>query len=331
MQWDIGLEIGQTGVRLATREKGVSLLSPAWGATRGEQILAVGDEAQAMLGRTIPGVELSRPVYSGALYDVRLAGQWIARLIGPFVSRTVHPRVVLADSGFFPHSELELLTGAVISAGAESCGLIHTDLISALGAGVDVLSPAGTLCLRLGAGTLSASIISFGRIVRAERRAVGAEQIDLDIIRLVREKLGLSVGFAQAEDLKRTLASALYAREIDSEAAGLDLVTGFPGTRTVTAAQVKEAVDPVADSLCGAAQNILGQAPDELCADLLVNGAVLTGGGALISGLDQLLAQKLSLPCRAAKNPLLSSALGMEKLLRSEELSELVEEARAAL
>ena len=323
MQWDIGLEIGQTGVRLITREKGVSLVSPSWGAMREDQIIAVGDGAAAMVGRTIPGVSLSRPVAAGTLSDVRLAGQWITRMIAPFVSRTVHPAVLLCDTGFFPRSERELLAGAVMETGAGACGFVQSDLLSALGAGLDVMRPEGTLCLRLGAGTMSACILSYGRIVRSERRTVGAEQIDRDIIRLVREKLGLSIGAAQAEDLKRTLACALYAREISCDATGLVLSTGFPGTRTVTAAQVKEAVDPVAESLCGLAQNVLGTAPDELCADLLETGALLTGGGALISGLDQMLEQALKLPCRAAKNPLLSSALGMEKLLRSEVLSEL--------
>ncbi|MDY2793211.1 MAG: rod shape-determining protein [Eubacteriales bacterium] len=327
MQWDIGLEIGQTGVRLCTRERGETLVSPAWGASRKGETIALGDEALSMRGRTLKGVSVGRPVENGSVADPRLLGGWIARILGPLLSasRLSKPSVALVDSGFFRRSELDLMRAAVTELGASRCGFIQADLLAAIGSGVDVADPKGTLVVRVGAGTMSAFIVSYGRIVRCVRRTQGAEEIDRGIVRLLREECGLGVGLEQAEALKKALSARLTDRGETACVAGLDLTSGFPVRREVSAGLIKRAVDPISDAAVRMTLEVLGQAPDELCADLLDSGIVLTGGGARIGGLDALLHEQCALRCRVADAPEEASYHAMARVLRDEQLSELIE------
>ena len=297
MQWDIGLEIGQTGVRLCTRERGETLVSPAWGASRKGETIALGDEALSMRGRTLKGVSVGRPVENGSVADPRLLGGWIARILGPLLSasRLSKPSVALVDSGFFRRSELDLMRAAVTELGASRCGFIQADLLAAIGSGVDVADPKGTLVVRVGAGTMSAFIVSYGRIVRCVRRTQGAEEIDRGIVRLLREECGLGVGLEQVEALKKALSARLTDRGETACVTGLNLTCGFPVRREVSAGLIKRAVDPISDAAVRMTLEVLGQAPDELCADLLDSGIVLTGGGARIGGLDALLHEQCAL------------------------------------
>lgn len=327
MQWDIGLEIGQTGVRLCTRERGEALSSPAWGAVRAGETIALGDEAMHMRGRTLRDVRVARPVEAGSVQDMRLMGGWLAQTLGPLLSasRLSRPAVALVDSGFFRKSELDLMRAAALELGAARCGFVQADLLAAIGSGVDVTDPRGVLVVRVGAGTMSALIISYGRIVRCARCTQGTEEIDRGIVRLLREECALGVGLEQAEALKKALCARLGERAETAPVAGLDLATGFPTRREVSAGLIKRAVDPLCDTALRLMLDVLGQAPDELCADLLDSGIVLTGGGAHIDGLDALLSEQSGLKCRVAETPEAASWHGMARLLRDELLSELIE------
>lgn len=327
MQWDIGLEIGQTGVRLCTRERGEALASPAWGAVRAGETIALGDEAMRMRGRTLRGVTVARPVEAGSVQDMRLMGGWLAQTLGPLLSasRLSRPAVALADSGFFRKSELDLMRAAALELGAARCGFVQADLLAAIGSGVDVTDPRGVLVVRVGAGTMSALIVSYGRIVRCARCTQGTEEIDRGIVRLLREECSLGVGLEQAEALKKSLCARLGERAETAPVTGLDLTTGFPTCREVSASLIRRAVDPLCDAALRLTLDVLGQAPDELCADLLDSGIVLTGGGAHIYGLDALLSEQSGLKCRVAESPENASWHGLACLLRDEQLSELIE------
>ena len=185
----------------------------------------------------------------------------------------------------------------------------------------------GTLVVRVGAGTMSAFIVSYGRIVRCIRRTQGAEQIDEAIVRLLREECGLGVGLEQAEALKKSLSGRLGERSEVASVVGLDRTTGFPVRREVSAGLVRRAFDPLSDAIVCMALEVLGQAPDELCADLLDSGIVLTGGGAHIAGLDALLREQCGLKCRAADSPENASSRALARVLRDEQLSELIDQA----
>lgn len=316
MQWDIGLDFGETGVRLTTRQKGVALCSPSWGALRGGEIIAIGDAALAMLGRNPKGVELAKPVSSGMIDNPRLAAQWISRMIEPFVSagRLVRPRVILSDTGMFRQSEKELLAAAALESGAQTVSWAEAELLTAAGAGMDVAHPRGGMIACVGAGVMSACLISYGRIVHAERLPWGGMRIDHDIIHQVRSQAALAVGPRTAEEIKLALASGLPGRDMKMTAVGLDLKGGFPCEREITSAMIDPAVTPLVDALATLISCCAEHAPEELSADLSDTGVTLAGGGALLSGLDEALRQRTGLACRVCDAPELALPRGFNAL-----------------
>ncbi len=323
MQWDIGLDFGETGVRLATRQKGVALCSPSWGAIRGDEVIAIGDAALEMLGRNPRGVTVDQPVSSGSIKNPRLAAQWVARMIEPFVSagRIVRPNIVFSDTGLLNRSEKEMLAQAALESGAQSVGWAQADILAALGAGVEVMKPKGKMVVGIGAGVMSASLISYGRIVHTERLPWGIGRVDREIIHQVRSQAALSVGPRTAEEIKLSLASALPHRDMKMQACGLDLKGGFPAEKEITSQMVRPAVDPLIDALATLILCCAEQAPEEMSADLTDEGVILTGGGALLSGVAETLAARTGLSCRACETPELAVVSGMAALLKDQELA----------
>ena len=326
MHWELGLDFGETGVRLATFKRGVALCSPSWGALRGDELIAIGDEALKMLGRNPRGVSVEKPVTSGLLSQPRLAAQWMTQLIGPFIpaGRLSRPSVALVDTGFFKLSEKEMLIAAAMEAGAQAVGWVDHAIASAVGADMPVMNPKGRMVVCVGAGVMSASLISYGRIVHTERVPWGAARIDHDIIHQVRSQAALSIGPRTAEEVKLSLASALPGGDTKMQVVGLDLKGGFPSEKEVTTQMVRPAVEPLVDALANLMLCCAGNAPEELSADLYDEGAVLTGGGAMLSGLDEILKKKTGLPVRVSETPELATVKGLAKILADAALSELV-------
>lgn len=326
MQWDIGLDFGETGVRLATQKKGVALCSPSWGALRGDDLIAIGDEAFRMLGRNPRGVSVVKPVTSGLLSQPRLAAQWMTQLIGPFVTagRLSRPSVVLTDTGFFKLSEKEILVSAAIEAGAQAVGWIDHAVASAIGAEMPVMNPKGRMGVCVGAGVMSANLISYGRLVHTERLPWGATQIDHDIIHQVRSQAALSIGPRTAEEVKLSLASALPTGDTRMQVVGLDLRGGFPAEKEITTQMIRPAVEPLVDALANLILCCAGHASEEMSADLYDEGVTLTGGGALLSGLADMLKKKTGLPVSVSETPELATIKGLAKILSDASLSELI-------
>lgn len=327
MQWDIGIEMGETGVRLATREKGVVLTSPSLGAARDDKVIAMGDEARAMVGRTPRSIVLSRPVHAGALSDARLAAQWLTRLMEPFTSSSkIHkPNVLFADTGLFKPSEWELLRNALMELGAAQIGRVRMELLSGLGADLPVHRPEGQLIVGAGAGILFASLIAFGRVVETRCLPYGFSRIDEELAVLLRRECGLAAGERTCEELKLALCSALPARDIHSPAVGLNMRTGFPDEADVSAELAHSACEPIVQALITLIQSVISLAPDELCADLLENGVTLTGGGARLSGLDKRISEACALPCHVCDAPERAAINGMARLLASPELIDIIQ------
>ena len=325
MQWDIALELGENTVRLATRENGLAFTAPSLGATRGDRLMAIGEDALEMLGRVPAGVRVARPLENGRICDPKLAAQWLARLLEPFTAgpKLARPSVVFMENGFMSRGEMELLASAALDLGAGECGLLSSDIAAAAGAGLDIRRGEGFALADVGAGRISVSLISYGRIARARRIPYGMNRVDEDIVRLVRARAALLIGPRTAEDVKLVLASALPAREVTSDVTGLDMATGFPGTREISALLVREAVEPIVDALALAIQETVQDAPDELSADLLRSGVILTGGGALLSGLDRVLASRCGLSCHIPETPGLCTGKGMARILQDPVLSDL--------
>jgi len=326
MQWDIGVDLGETGVRLATQKKGVALCSPSWGAFRGDELLAVGDSALQMLGRNPRGVSVEKPVSSGMLSQPRLAAQWMTLMLEPFIpaGRLSRPSVVLTDTGFYKLSEREMLAASSMEAGAQAVGWIDHALASAIGAEMPVMLPKGRMAVCVGAGVMSASIISYGRIVHTERLPWGAARIDHDIIHQARSQAALAIGERTAEEIKLSIASALPGRDLKMQVIGLDLKGGFPAEKEITSAIVEPAVQPLVDALATLILCCAERAPEELSADLFDEGVTLTGGGALLSGLDEALKKKTGLPVSVCETPELATVKGLAKILSDAALSDLI-------
>lgn len=326
MQWDIGLDFGETGVRLATRQKGVVLCSPSWGAIRDGEVIAIGEAALDMLGRNPRGVTVEQPVSSGMIRNPRLAGQWIAQMVEPFIgaSRLVRPNLVLSDTGLYKQSEKELLVQAALESGAQSVGWAEADILTAIGAGCPVMKPKGRMIVSVGAGVLSACLVSYGRIVHAERLPWGAARIDHDIIHQVRSQAALAIGPRTAEQIKLGLASALPTADVTMTAVGLDLKGGFPAEKEISSAMVRPAVEPLVSALITLIQCCAERAPEELSADLYDEGVTLAGGGAMLSGLDHVLSERTGLTCTQAETPELATVQGLARLLADHNLSDLV-------
>ena len=324
MLWDIAIEWGCGAVRMATREHGLAFAAPSLGAMRDGKLIAIGEDALDMWGRELPGIELVRPVSRGVISDPRLLGQWLTRLLTPFTggTRVTRPSVVFLDNGFMRQSERETIVSAATGIGAGRCGFLTAELAAAAGAGLDLRRPEGVAVADVGAETLSVAVIALGRVAAAARADVGMETVNADIIRLVRQREGLAIGPRTAEELKLALASALPVREITARAAGLDMVTGFPGERVVGAECVAEATNAVLGELTRAAATVLQAAGEELAADLCETGLTLTGGGALLSGLDAFMNQQTGLKCAVAETPSLCVGQGMARILRDEALSD---------
>lgn len=326
MQWDIGLDFGETGVRLATQKNGVALCSPSWGAFRGDELIAIGDAALDMLGRNPRGVTVAKPITSGMLSQPRLAAQWMSVMIEPFIpaGRLSRPSLLLTDTGFYKLSEREMLISAAVEAGAQAVGWIDHALASAIGADMPVMKPKGRMVVCVGAGVLSASLISYGHIVHAERLPWGAGRIDHDIIHQVRSQAALAIGERTAEEVKLSIASAVPGRNMKMLTVGLDLKGGFPAEKEITSAMVEPAVAPLTDALATLILCCAERAPEELSADLFDEGVTLTGGGALLSGLDEALKKKTGLPVSACETPELATVKGLAKILSDISLSDLV-------
>lgn len=326
MLWDIAIEFGETAVRMATRDKGLAFAAPSWGAMQADKLIAIGDEAQEMLGRTPPGIRLTRPFEHGSIADARLTAQWLTRLLEPFttMAKVNRPLVVFLDGGRLLPAEREVLLHTAHELGAGQCAFLDAAAAAAAGAGLDVTRPEGIALLDVGAGHMSASLLSRGSVVAARRLDYGFDRMNDEIIHLVRAETGLLIGHRAAEEMKLVLASALPVREVQATAVGLDMKTGFPGERSITAVQIKKAVSPLVDALSLIVNELIAGAPEELSADLDKNGLILTGGGALLSGLDTVLDEMCALPCHRPETPGLCTFKGMARILQDKRLSELL-------
>jgi rod shape-determining protein MreB len=326
LRWDIALDIGESGVRMATRDKGIVLNAFSLAAFRGGSVIAIGEEAVEMLGRAPSNVRFSQPMSNGRVVDSQLVRLWVKYALSGFSGKLRRPNVALAITESMPENDLLILSTAVIEADTAQCGFISAGMAAALGASLNILDPAGTLLLYIGAGIISASVISFGRIVVSRVLPYGLSRVDADIIDIARERLALRIGPRTAEDLKIHLGSAIAGLESSQDAAGINMETGFPAVKPVSAQLIRAALLALGRSIAALVLSVVERAPGELAVDIIESGITLTGGGAQLFGMDQLLTDLTGLKCRVAPNPSLCVINGAYKALGMGEHSQLVAE-----
>jgi rod shape-determining protein MreB and related proteins len=316
----IGIDLGTVNVIVYVRGKGLVLNEPSVVAISltDERILAIGDEAYAMLGRAPETIEVSRPMRDGVIADYRVTEAMLRYFIGKICNRFERrPEVMISVPVGVTSVESRAVRDAAMQAGARVAYLIPEPLAAALGADMPIGTPSGNMIVNIGGGAAEAAVISlFGIVVSSSVRMAG-NRLDEAISSYVRRKYNVMIGDHTAEQIKLAIGSALpLEEELSMEVRGRDQVAGLPRTIRVTSGEITDAIAEPLDSIAATARAVLEKTPPELVSDIIDRGMVMTGGGSLLRNIDRYLTEETSIPCHVAENAMLCTSLGAGKALR---------------
>lgn len=329
---DLGIDLGTANTLVHVRNKGIVLREPSVVAIqRGTgNVLAVGEEAKRMIGRTPGNIVAIRPLKDGVIADFDVTQSMLRYFIEKSISKgfLIRPRVVVGVPSGVTAVEARAVREAAFQAGAKEAYLIEEPMAAAIGAGLPVYEPTGNMIVDIGGGTTEVAVISLGGIVTSRSIRIGGDEMDEAIAQYIKRMYNLMIGERTAEEIKIELGAAFFGdTEEDQErknrtyaVRGRDLVTGLPKTVEVTATEIQEALaEPVA-AILEAIKVCLERTPPELAADLMDRGIVLAGGGSLLWGLDRLVSQETGMPVYMAEDPLTAVAIGTGKVLENIEV-----------
>ncbi len=317
---DIGIDLGTANTLVYVKGKGIVLLEPSVVAidAASRRVLAVGDEAKRMLGRTPGNITAIRPMKDGVIADFDITEAMLRYFIKKVQnnSKMIPPRVVVAIPSGITEVEKRAVKESAIHAGAREVLLLEEPMASAIGVGLPVEEPAANMIVDIGGGTTEVAIISLAGIVFSKSIRVAGDELDLAIINYMKRAYNLLIGERTAEEIKIKLGSAYpLDDEITLEVKGRDSVAGLPKTIHITSQEIREALADTVASIVDAVRNALERCPPELSADLVDRGFVLAGGGALLRGIDRLLSERTGLPVIIADDPLSAVANGTGAVL----------------
>lgn len=312
---DIGIDLGTANTLVYVRDKGVVLREPSVVAVQAgtNHVLAVGNEAKRMLGRTPGNIVAIRPLKDGVIADFEVTEAMLRYFIQKVHNRRnmVSPRVVVAVPSGITEVEKRAVKDSVTHAGAREVYLIEEPMASAIGVGLPVQEPAGNMIIDIGGGTTEVAIISLAGIVFSRSVRVAGDELDEALVQYMKRVYNLMIGERTAEEIKINIGSAYpLEKETSMEVKGRDLVAGLPKTLTITSQEVREAIQEPVNTIVETVRYTLERCPPELSADLVDRGIVLAGGGALLRGLDKLLAEETGLPVHVADDPLSAVVMG---------------------
>lgn len=319
---DIGLDLGTANVLVYVRGKGIVLQEPSVVAVERDsgRVIAVGSEARRMLGRTPGNIVAIRPLRDGVIADYTVTEKMLRYFIGKAdggQKLLFRPRVMVCIPSAVTGVEVRAVRQAAIQAGAKTAHLIEEPFAAALGAGLDVFQPSGSMVVDIGGGTTDVAVISLGGIVCSNSLRIGGDKLDEAIVKYIRKEYGLVIGERTAEELKIGIGSAFPAgtEEQSMEIKGRDMVSGLPKAIMVNRRQVHEAIKEPLDLVVGGVKDVLERTSPELAADVINKGIIMTGGGVLLHGIDQLISKETGLPVYIAEDPLSCVARGTGKAL----------------
>lgn len=321
----IGIDLGTVNVLVYVRGKGIVLQEPSVVAisVRDNRIVAVGKDAAEMIGRVPESIEVARPVRDGVIADYVVTEAMLRHFIRRVVGRNplLRPQIMMSTPKGVTSVERRAVYDAAIQAGAKEAYLIPEPLAAALGAGLPIHTPTGNMVVDIGGGTSEAAVVSMYDIVVWSSVRVGGIRIDQAIINYIRKKYNLIIGEQTAEEIKIQIGSALPLQDpLSLEVRGRDQVAGLPKTIVVTSDEVTEAIGEPLNAIVGAVRQTLEKTPPELAADIIDRGIVLTGGGAQLRNVDQLLIRETGVPCFVAENPIACVAVGAGRALENLEV-----------
>lgn len=326
---DIGIDLGTASVLVYIKGKGIVLREPSVVAIdkSSNKLLAVGEEARRMLGRTPGNIVAIRPLRDGVIsdYDIteRMLKYFINKICGGKVFRLFKPRIMVCVPSGVTEVERRAVIDAAMQAGARRTYLIEEPIAAAIGAGIDITKACGSMVVDIGGGTTDIAVISLGGTVVSSSIKVAGDKFDEAIVRYMRKKHNIMIGERTAEELKINIGT-VYPRvqDVAMDVRGRNLISGLPKTISVTSAEMMEALEEPISSIIEAVHSVLEKTPPELAADISDRGIVLTGGGSLVYGLDKLLQEKTGINVIIADDAISCVALGTGEALNDIEVIE---------
>lgn len=317
---DIGIDLGTASILVYIKGKGVVLKEPSVVAFDRDtnKIKAIGEEARLMLGRTPGNIVAVRPLRQGVISDYTVTEKMIKYFIQKAMGKKSFrkPRISVCVPSGVTEVEKKAVEDATYAAGARDVSIIEEPVAAAIGAGIDIYRPCGNMIVDIGGGTSDIAVISLGGPVVSASIKVAGDDFDEAIVRFMRKKHNLLIGERTAEEIKIKIGTCFRRPEnITLDIRGRNLVTGLPKTVTVTSDETEEALREPASQICEAVHSVLERTPPELAADIADRGIVLTGGGALLHGLEELLEEKTGITTMTAEDPLRAVAIGTGKYI----------------
>ena len=311
----VGIDLGTFSILIYVKGKGIVLQEPSVVAIsqKDDRIVAIGQEALAMLGRVPEAIEITRPLRNGVIADYfvteKMLDFYIERLVGRF--RLFPPEVMISTPVGITSVERRAVEDAARKAARRQAYTIAEPLAAAIGAGMPIDTPTGNMVVDIGGGTSEAAVISMNGIVTSDSVRIAGMKLDEAIINYVRRKYNLAIGEQTAEDIKISIGSATPLEEpLEMQVKGRDQVAGLPRTITVTADEITEAISEPLAAISGVVKSVLEKTPPELASDIIDRGVIITGGTANLRNIDVLLTQQIGVPCYIADNPEACVALG---------------------
>lgn len=320
---DIGIDLGTANTLVYVPGKGVIINEPSVVAVNEKtgRVVAVGTEAKQMLGRTPKHINAIRPLVDGVISDFEVTEEMIAYLVGRAEEdnkRLLGPKVVVGVPSGVTNVETRAVRDATLNAGAREVYIVEEPMAAAIGIKLPVNEPAGNMLIDIGGGTTDIAVISLGGIVRSKNLKIAGDKLNQDISNYIRSEFKILVGEKTAEDIKIKLGKIIDDDEVlEAPIRGRDLVTGLPREVILTDSDVREAIGQSIQTLIDATKEVLESTPPEILADIMKRGIYLTGGGALIRGLDQVLFEEIQIPFHVANDPLSAVARGTGVILEN--------------
>jgi len=312
---DIGIDLGTANTLVYLKGHGIVINEPSVVVVNQKtgQIVAVGAEAKQMLGRTPGHVRAIRPIVDGVISDFEVTEEMLSYLINKaekISKKFIRPRVVLGVPTGITNVEIRAVEDAARSAGAREVYIIEEPMSAAIGIRLPVKEAVGSVIVDIGGGTTDVAVISLSGVVRSKNLKIAGDLLNLNIINYMKDEFKLLIGERTAEGVKIAIGSAIEGDSMEAEVRGRDLVTGLPRQVIVTDSDIREAILPSIMSLVDGVKEVLETTPPEILSDIMHRGLVLSGGGALIRGLDVLLRKTLKIPIYIAEDPLTAVARG---------------------
>lgn len=322
---DIGIDLGTTNTRVYVKNKGIVTRQPSVVAINlaktPASVVAVGNEAKEMIGRTPGSIVATNPIRFGVVADFDEAVEMVAKFIGKALEKKVFAkaRLVICIPSGISEVERRNVHDVAIEAGARYVSLIEEPMAAAIGAKLPVNKAVGSMIVDIGGGLTEVAVVSLGDIVTSHSIRVAGSAIDSAIVSYIRKTYNVLIGDRSAEEIKIKIGSAMqYSGEGRMEIKGRNLLDGLPKAISISALEIREAISPAVDQLVEAVKLCLEKTPPELSADIASNGIMLTGGGAMLRGLDRKISVETGIPVKVAENPMDCVVMGAGKFLEAE-------------